>query len=197
MKKTALILVFALLVTAYAFAQLPVKPKVAPAREKTETTAEKKTEAKKESKEEAKPVLFDSKKMGVRFMVPAGFANAINTDMSQSWNGPKKGEMIWSLHLNVTPIPQGVGAKQMHDINFKSDKDNKTTYKEAKPIKVNGAVAAYMFKEIDKPAGEHYRWYVRAFSKKNMYLWNFCGSEPSFKEYGPIIMDTVKTIKIK
>lgn len=139
----------------------------------------------------------EDKASGIKFNVPEGFTKGTETAVSKSWNGPKKGEMIWSINLNVTPIPQGVAAKQMHDIHFKSDGGNKAQYASVEKVAVKGAGGgAFLIKEIKKPDSDIYRWYVKAFGKNNMYTWIFAGSNSTFKEFGPIIMETIKSMAV-
>ena len=139
----------------------------------------------------------EDKTSGVKFTVPEGFTKGTDTPVSKSWNGPKKGAMIWSINLNVTPIPKGVAAKQMHDIHFKSDSGNKAQYASVEKVSVKGAGGgAFLIKEIKKPDSDIYRWYVKAFGKNNMYTWIFAGSNSTFKEYSPIISDTIKTMVV-
>jgi len=141
--------------------------------------------------------MLENKELGVKFEIPEGFKKAVDTKTIKSWSGPKTGEIIWSLQFNVTPIPQGVGSKQMHDINFKGDKSNTKTYSSVKPLKVKGAGGgAYLMKEVKKPDSDIYRWLIKAFGKNNMYTWNFSGSYSTFKKYEPIIMKTMKSAVI-
>lgn len=185
MKKVALLLLFAFLVTSVVFAQIPGKPKIG--------TPEKKAE----KKEEAKSVLYKDDKEGVEFMVPAGFKQHMNEPTMKGWIGPKKGPVIWSMNLSITDVPDGVSMGTMYKINFSSDKKKKRTYSSVEKIKVNGSIGAYLMKEVKKPDTEIFRWIVKAWGNNRMYQLMFAGSYSTFKEFKPIISNTIKSVKIK
>ena len=140
---------------------------------------------------------YEDAKAGVKFNIPDGFKKIMDSETSKSWNGPKKGAMIWSINLNITPIPKGVASSQMCTIHFNSDKGNKKQFSSVEKIKINGASGgALLIKEVKKADSDIYRWNVKAFGKNKMYSWIFAGSYPTFKEYGPMIKDIIKSTSI-
>ncbi|MCD4786093.1 MAG: hypothetical protein K8T10_19910 [Candidatus Eremiobacteraeota bacterium] len=197
MKKVALLLLFAFLLTSVVFAQIPGKPKIGTPEKKTEKTEEKKEEKKVEKTEEAKPILFKDDKEGISLMVPAGFKQHMNTPTMKGWIGPKKGPVIWSMNLSITDVPDGVSMGTMYKINYGSDKKKKRTYSSVEKIKVNGSIGAYIMKEVKKPDSEIYRWIIKAWGNNRMYQLMFAGSCSTFKEFKPIISNTIKSAKIK
>ena len=150
--------------------------------------------------------VYKNSKLGVQFIVPKGFKKEGKDftlkDKNQiaviaEWVPLKTGKMPGKIKFGGTTLIKfnQVTAKDMYQLDLNTTQKNSKNYSLVAPIKIKGAVGAFLVKE--KSNNPRYKWKITAYGNDYMYEWTFYGDPKSFNRFEPVIRRLQKSIKIK